>query len=92
MSATPIQIDVRATDIGKTICLGKDGLGLNLVDNQGQSYDLTDDYHNFCVFQHNGPCRPVSFGCLRRSGRNKTAQEKRPDKQEAAIDWAVNAE
>ena len=92
MSAAPIQIDVRATDIVKTLCLGKDGLGLNLVDNQGPSYDLTDGYHNFRVFQHNGPCRPISFRCLRRSGRSKTAREKRPDKQKAAIDWAVNAE
>jgi len=56
--STLVHIGVRATDIDKTIRFWKDGLGLNLVQVQGQSYDLTDGYHNFRIFQHNGPERP----------------------------------
>jgi len=58
MSTTLIHIGVRATNIEKTIRFWKDGLGLNLVQVNGKSYDLTDGYHNFRVFEHNGPSRP----------------------------------
>jgi len=56
--STLVHIGVRATDIDKTIRFWKDGLGLSLVQLQGKSYDLTDGYHNFRIFQHNGPSRP----------------------------------
>ena len=92
MSAILIHIGIRATDLAKTIRFWRDGLGLPVVSTQENCFDLSDGHHNFRVFQHNGPCRPISFRCLRRSGRSKTAREKRPDKQKAAIDWAVNAE
>ena len=49
---------MRATDIDETIRFWRDGLGLRLVQDRGQSFDLTDGYHNFRIFQHNGPSRP----------------------------------
>lgn len=58
MSTTLVHIGVRATDIDKTIRFWRDGLGLSLVQVRDKSYDLTDGYHNFRVFQHNGPSRP----------------------------------
>ncbi len=59
MATTLVHIGVRATDIAKTIRFWRDGLGLRLVQVRDQCYDLTDGYHNFRVFQHNGPSRPA---------------------------------
>ena len=58
MATTLVHIGVRATDIEKTIRFWRDGLGLRLVQVRDTCYDLTDGYHNFRVFQHNGPSRP----------------------------------
>ena len=58
MSTTLVHIGVRANDIEKTIRFWRDGLGLALVATEEKTYDLTDGYHNFRVFQHNGPPRP----------------------------------
>lgn len=59
MATTLVHIGVRATDIEKTIRFWRDGLGLRLVQVRDTCYDLTDGYHNFRVFQHNGPSRPA---------------------------------
>ena len=59
MATTLVHIGVRATDIDETIRFWRDGLGLRLVQDRGQSFDLTDGYHNFRIFQHNGPSRPA---------------------------------
>ncbi|MBI3734579.1 MAG: VOC family protein [Chloroflexi bacterium] len=58
MSSTLVHVGVRATDLAKTIRFWRDGLGLSLVNQRENSYDLSDGYHNFRVFQHNGPARP----------------------------------
>ena len=58
MSTTLVHIGVRASDIERTICFWRDGLGLAVVDQKGTCYDLSDGHHNFRVFQHDGPDRP----------------------------------
>ncbi len=58
MATALVHIGVRATDIDETIRFWREGLGLRLVQDRGQSFDLTDGYHNFRIFQHNGPSRP----------------------------------
>ena len=58
MPSTLVHVGVRATDLGKTIRFWRDGLGLSMVNQRESSYDLSDGYHNFRVFQHHGPARP----------------------------------
>ncbi|MEZ4860375.1 MAG: VOC family protein [Caldilineaceae bacterium] len=53
-----VHVGVRASDIQATIRFWRDGLGLQVVEHDGGRYDLTDGYHNFRVFQHQGPSRP----------------------------------
>ena len=55
---TLVHVGVRATDIDKTIAFWRDGLGLTVVEHEGRRYDLSDGFHNFRVFQHDGPSRP----------------------------------
>lgn len=58
MPSTLVHVGVRATDLQKTIRFWRDGLGLSLVLQRENSYDLSDGYHNFRIFQHQGPARP----------------------------------
>jgi catechol 2,3-dioxygenase-like lactoylglutathione lyase family enzyme len=58
MTSTLVHVGVRATDLEKTIRFWRDGLGLPVVLRRENSYDLSDGYHNFRVFQHQGPARP----------------------------------
>ena len=58
MSSTLVHIGVRATDLEKTIRFWRDGLGIPVFSEQENCFDLSDGYHNFRVFQHNGPERP----------------------------------
>ena len=53
-----IHVGVRASDISKSIRFWRDGLGLRVAGKRGIRYDLTDGYHNFAVFQHQGDDRP----------------------------------
>ena len=53
-----IHVGVRASDLSKSIRFWRDGLGLQVVGTRGVRYDLTDGYHNFAVFQHQGDARP----------------------------------
>lgn len=59
MPTTLVHVGVRASDLEKTIRFWRDGLGLPVVGQGDQSYDLSDGHHNFRVFQHNGPARPA---------------------------------
>ena len=58
MSTVFVHIGVRATDLEKTIRFWRDGLGIPVFSEQENCFDLSDGYHNFRVFQHNGPERP----------------------------------
>ena len=58
MSTTLVHIGVRTTNLKKSIRFWRDALGLNVSSTKNGCYDLTDGYHNFRVFQHNGPERP----------------------------------
>ena len=58
MPATLVHVGVRASDLEKTIRFWRDGLGLPVFSQMENCYDLSDGYHNFRVFQHNGPERP----------------------------------
>ena len=58
MSTVLVHIGVRATNLEQTIRFWRDGLGLPVVSTQENCYDLSDGFHNFRVFQHNGPSRP----------------------------------
>ena len=62
MSTTLVHIGVRTTDLEKSIRFWRDALGLDVFSTKNGCYDLTDGYHNFRVFQHNGPARPEHVG------------------------------
>ena len=53
-----IHVGVRSSDLSRSIRFWRDGLGLRVVNQRGDRYDLTDGYHNFAVFQHQGDPRP----------------------------------
>jgi len=53
-----VHIGVRASNLEQTIRFWRDGLGLQVVGEMEQSFDLSDGYHNFRVFQHGGAPRP----------------------------------
>ena len=53
-----LHVGVRASNIDQSIRFWRDGLGLQVVGHRGARYDLTDGYHNFAVFQHEGAARP----------------------------------
>ena len=59
MSTTLVHVGVRASDLQATVRFWRDGLGLPVFSQQENCYDLSDGYHNFRVFQHNGPARPA---------------------------------
>ena len=60
--STLVHVGVRATDLEETIRFWRDALGLKVFSTMDGCYDLTDGYHNFRVFQHNGPERPPHVG------------------------------
>ena len=53
-----VHIGVRCTDLQQSIKFWRDALGLEISQQGNNCFDLTDGYHNFRVFQHNGPDRP----------------------------------
>jgi catechol 2,3-dioxygenase-like lactoylglutathione lyase family enzyme len=59
-----VHVGVRASNLKETIRFWRDGLGLQVESTippdapSPRCYDLTDGYHNFRVFQHEGPERP----------------------------------
>ena len=59
MSTTLVHVGVRASNLEATIRFWRDGLGLPVFSQQENCYDLSDGFHNFRVFQHNGPARPA---------------------------------
>ena len=59
MSTTLVHVGVRASDLEATIRFWRDGLGLPVFSQQENCYDLSDGFHNFRVFQHDGPARPA---------------------------------
>ncbi|MFP6644936.1 MAG: VOC family protein [Candidatus Latescibacterota bacterium] len=59
MSTTLVHVGVRASDLEATIRFWRDGLGLPVFSQKENCYDLSDGFHNFRVFQHNGPARPA---------------------------------
>ncbi|MCZ6676358.1 MAG: VOC family protein [Candidatus Poribacteria bacterium] len=62
MSGTLVHVGVRTTNLEQSIRFWRDALGLKLASQMDGCYDLTDGYHNFRVFQHNGPSRPSHVG------------------------------
>ena len=60
--STLVHVGVRATNLEETIRFWRDALGLKVFSTMDGCYDLTDGYHNFRVFQHNGPERPPHVG------------------------------
>lgn len=53
-----LHVGIRASNLARSIRFWRDGLGLQVVKQRGNRYDLTDGYHNFAVFQHQGDARP----------------------------------
>ncbi len=62
MSSILVHVGVRASDLSQTIRFWRDALGLRVAAEHEQCCDLTDGYHNFRVFQHQGPPRPPHVG------------------------------
>lgn len=56
--STLVHVGVRTSDLSQSIRFWRDALGLQITNVQDGSYDLTDGYHNFRVFQHGGAARP----------------------------------
>lgn len=55
--STLVHVGVRTSNLQKSIGFWRDGLGLSVYSSGVDSYDLTDGYHNFRVFQHKGAAR-----------------------------------
>ena len=53
-----VHIGVRCTNLEKSLVFWRDALGLEISQQTENCFDLTDGFHNFRVFQHNGPDRP----------------------------------
>jgi len=62
MSSKLVHIGVRASNLEKSIVFWRDALGLEVANQTDSCCDLTDGYHNFRVFQHNGGSRPSHVG------------------------------
>jgi catechol 2,3-dioxygenase-like lactoylglutathione lyase family enzyme len=60
--STLVHIGVRSTNLGNSIVFWRDALGLEVIDQTANHFDLTDGYHNFRVFQHGGAERPSHIG------------------------------
>ena len=60
--STLLHVGIRASDLDRSIRFWRDGLGLKVANQRGNRYDLTDGYHNFAVFQHQGEERPAHLG------------------------------
>lgn len=58
MTSTLVHVGVRASNLQQTLRFWRDALGLEVVSQSERCYDLSDGYHNFRVFQHQGPPRP----------------------------------
>lgn len=58
MSPTLVHVGIRASDLETTIRFWRDGMGIPVVASRDGSFDLSDGYHNFRIFQHDGPSRP----------------------------------
>jgi len=58
LGTTMVHVGVRASDLERSIRFWRDVLGLRVVAIMEGCYDLTDGYHNYRVFQHDGPPRP----------------------------------
>lgn len=54
-----VHVGVRASNLAETIRFWRDGLGLQVVAQTDNNFDLSDGYHNFRVFQHQGAARPT---------------------------------
>ena len=53
-----VHVGVRASNLAETLRFWRDGLGLAVVSHTENNCDLSDGYHNFRVFQYQGPARP----------------------------------
>ncbi len=60
--STLVHVGVRSTNLEESVRFWRDALGLNVIASPPGSYDLTDGYHNFRVFQHGGAERPPHIG------------------------------
>jgi catechol 2,3-dioxygenase-like lactoylglutathione lyase family enzyme len=60
--STLVHVGVRSTNLEDSVRFWRDALGLNVIASPPGSYDLTDGYHNFRVFQHGGAERPPHIG------------------------------
>ena len=58
MTSTLAHVGVRATDLSASLRFWRDALDLTVVEESAEHSDLTDGWHNYRVFQHNGPKRP----------------------------------
>ena len=57
-----VHVGVRATNLEESVRFWRDGLGLRVIRRKGTSCDLSDGYHNFKIFQHEGESRPEHVG------------------------------
>jgi catechol 2,3-dioxygenase-like lactoylglutathione lyase family enzyme len=53
-----VHVGIRATDLEQSVVFWRDVLGLRVASTMPGCYDLTDGWHNFRLFQHQGPARP----------------------------------
>ena len=64
MEPTCVHIGIRATNLDETIYFWRDLLGLEVVAEGENHFDLTDGYHNFRLFEYAGDDRAPHLGGL----------------------------
>jgi catechol 2,3-dioxygenase-like lactoylglutathione lyase family enzyme len=62
MESTLVHIGIRSSDVEAAVRFWRDALGLTVIDQFKDGYDLTDGYHNFRLFQYHGEKRPPHVG------------------------------
>ncbi len=62
MESTLVHVGIRSSDVEAAVRFWRDALGLAVIDQFEDGYDLTDGHHNFRLFQHRGADRPSHIG------------------------------
>ena len=60
MAAQLVHIGIRANDLERSVAFWRDVLGLRVAATMPGCYDLTDGWHNFRLFPHDGSDRPAN--------------------------------
>lgn len=60
MAPLLVHVGIRANDLERSVSFWRDVLGLRVAATMPGCYDLTDGWHNFRLFPHDGSERPAN--------------------------------